>query len=139
MRKYDTESDWDDPYDRVEERREAPRFRTNLKIMIALESGSARRNLVGPGIVRDMSDGGLYCLTKHLLAPGKDVTLRFGTDMCPSDMCLPKSFYGSAKVVRTAPDDGGLMQAGVEFGDALMQNMEFSMYLQHLETAALTS
>ncbi len=139
MPKYEIESDWVDPYDRVDERRRVPRFRADMKIMIALESGSARRNLVGPGLLKDMSEGGIFCVTKHQLSPGNDLTLRFATDMCPPDLCLPKSFYGHAKVVRTQPDEEDRMFAGIAFGDELKQNMEFSLFVQHLETASLTS
>lgn len=140
MPRYDIESDWDDPFEKVDERRQVPRFNANnTKIMIAVESGSARRNLVGPGILHDMSEGGIYCVTKHHLAEGHDVTLRFGTEMCPAEMCLPKSFYGAGKVIRTAPDEEDRMFAGIMFGNELKQNMEFSLFVQHLETAALTS
>ncbi len=137
MPRYDIESDWDDPFEHRDEQRKTRRFESDLKIMIALESGSARRNLVGPGILRDMSEGGVFCVTKHQLSPGNDLTLRFSTEMCPPDMCLPKTFYGSAKVVRTEPDAEDRMFAGIAFGDALMQNMEFSLYVQHLEALAI--
>lgn len=138
MPMYDTQREWDDPFERVDERRGVLRFRTNLRIMIAVESGSARRNLVGAGIVHDMSEGGLYCVTKHQLRIGHDLTIRFSTEMCPPEMCLPKSFYGNAKVVRTAPDEDDRMFAAVAFGDDFMHNMEFSMFVRHLETTALT-
>ncbi len=137
MQRYDIESDWDDPFERVDERRKLPRFRSDMKIMIALESGSARRNLVGPGILSDMSEGGVYCVTKHQLSQGNDLILRFPTKMCPPEMCMPSSFYGSAKVVRTAPDTEDRIFAGIVFGDELKQNMEFSLFVQHLEAAAL--
>jgi len=139
MPMYDTESEWDDPFDQVDERRRVRRFNTKIRIMIALESGSARRNLVGPGIVQDMSEGGVYCVTKHHLTPGHVLTLRFSTEMCSPELCLPNSFYGPAKVVRTTPDADDRTFAGIEFGNDLRQNMDFSMFVQHLESASLAS
>lgn len=139
MPKYNLDTEWDDPFDHLDDRRNSPRFQSNMRIMIGLESGSARRNLVGPGLLRDMSEGGLCCLTKHRLVPGNEVTLRFTTEMCPAEMCLPKTFYGPAKVVRTLPDSKDRMVVGLEFGEPFKQNMEFALYLQQLETAAIAN
>jgi hypothetical protein len=139
MPMYDTKSEWDDPFEQADERRRVRRFNTKIRINIALESGSARRNLVGPGIVHDMSESGVYCVTKHELTPGHVLTLRFTTEMCSPELCLPNSFYGPAKVVRTVPDEDDRMFVGIVFGNDLKQNMDFSMFVQHLETASITS
>jgi len=137
MTKYEIDSEWDDPFDHVEERRALPRFPTDLKVMIALESGSARRKLVGPGVLTDMSGSGFQCRTKHQLRPGNELTIRFPTKGCPAELCLPKSFYGPAKVVRAALGDNDVVTAGIEFGEPLTQNMEFAVYVRQLETEAI--
>lgn len=136
--RYNVDSQWDDPCERPQERRDAVRFALNLKIMIALDSGSARRKLVGPGLVRDLSEKGVGCLTRHDLSVGQSVTLRFPTDDCPAEMFLPKAFYGLGRVVRVIPDESDVIYAGIEFGGDLLQNMEFAMYIQHMEMHALT-
>jgi hypothetical protein len=138
MIKYEIDSEWDDPFEHVNERRSLPRFPSDLKVMIALESGSARRKLVGPGLLMDMSGSGFLCRTKHQLRPGNELTVRFPAEGCPAELCLPKSFYGPAKVVRAELGHNDVVTAAIELGEPLTQNMEFAVYVRLLETEALT-
>ena len=76
---YDVNAVWDDPFDRQPERRATARFEVRLKIKIALKVEESEKPLVGVGRVRNISTEGLYCLTKHRLTSGDEVTLQFFT------------------------------------------------------------
>ncbi|MCP4642388.1 MAG: PilZ domain-containing protein [bacterium] len=136
MRKYNVNEDWQDPFERVEERRTEPRFGVKMTMRIAVPIPERRTSLVGPGVVRNLSSGGAYLVTKHDLTEGQRVTLSIPTDLCPDSMCLPESFVGTGEVMRTSRDERGRLNVGMKFQGPITQSMDFIMFVDQLRVAS---
>ena len=137
MPRYNTEAEWKDPYEAIDDRRSAGRFA--FRMQISIETAQGARRLVGPAIIRDVSQSGILVHTKHQLAEGDSVRVAIPTDTCPDemglvDMCLPKAFIGRANVVRTSPVGDKVTAAALQLDDLLAQNVEFNMFVQFLQT-----
>lgn len=132
MARYNVNVAWDDPYDRPVNRRVAPRYELRIKLSIEVGDEGRRGRLVGPGLVHNISYTGAYLVTKHRLAAGQRIGVAIPTDMCPAELYLPSVFMGPAEVVRVEPDEDGRMCAALRFGEALAQNMDFTLFIQTL-------
>lgn len=133
MARYDTNAAWSDPFEPKPNQRQSERFKFRLKLSIKAQGDTnPPRILVGPGIVRNLSIGGAWLITKHQLTPGQRITIAVPTKRFAVAEYLPAMFIGPAEVVRTKPDTEGRIWAGVRFGDTLTQNMEFAAFIQGL-------
>jgi hypothetical protein len=136
MRGYAVDKAWDDPYEHVDERRNAPRVRCRFKLSIAADEAERNRRVVGPGLVRDISLTGILLVTKHSLKPEQRVQLEVPTLGCVDSMCLPDSFEGTAEVIRSNELEGGKSDVALRFGEDLSQNMEFAIFIDALMTVS---
>jgi len=134
--RYDVQAEWDDPFERHEERRSSERAEVRIRVSIAAKVEGHTALLKGPGIVRNISPTGMCLVTKHVLEPGQQVTLQIPTESCPSELCLPEAFEGTAEVVRVLPDEKNRMVAAFRFGDDLAGNMEFAMFVERIQELA---
>lgn len=134
--RYDVDTPWDDPYETRTENRSANRFAFPMKITLAVDDPLRKGQLVGPGLVNDISMYGVCVTTKHKLVPKQKVTLAISTQLCPDDLCLAKAFIGPSTVRRTESREGAPMRAALQFGEALYQNIEFVMFIDYLQTMA---
>ncbi len=130
--KYDLDAVWDDPYERARDRRKSPRCNTNFLMKIAVRTSETSVPLVGPGRVQDVSTTGIRCLTKHNLAPGEQVQVAVPTREFPDVKGLPKSFVGSARVVRTYRVDDVHNVLSLKFGPEITEDMDFNLFWDHL-------
>ena len=130
--KYDVDAQWDDPFERQEDRRDSLRYASNFRITVFVEGAVPGRRLKGPGLVKDVSLSGVRFLTKHQLAAGQEVSLALPTDICPDSMGLPSAFLGPARVIRVLNVDDRRRVAGLKFGDALSMNMDFAVFMEYL-------
>jgi hypothetical protein len=131
---YNVDAPWFDPYETRTENRRSPRFATSIKVNLAVEDVRLQGQLVGPGLAKNISMSGVSLETKHKLAVAQWVTLAIPTDRIPSDLCLATAFVGPAVVRRVTQLEGTRVLAGLEFGDALLQNIEFVMFIDYLQT-----
>lgn len=136
MISYDVKTPWDDPTERRSDRRYDRRFTVPLRLAVAASAPEQSGRLVGPGKVRDLSLTGAALVTKHCLQPEQRVDVQFPTEMCPDSMGLPTSFVGSARVVRSTDRGRGKQDVAVAFGEELINNIEFAMYIDLLRTVA---
>ena len=134
--RYDVKAEWDDPFEEHEERRSTDRIDVRIKVSIAVKVEGHTTLLRGPGIVRNISPTGMCVVTTHVLEPGQHVMLQVPTESCPSGLCLPETFEGTAEVIRVLPDKKNRMVAAFRFGDALIGNMEFAMFVEIFQELA---
>ena len=133
MARYDTNAAWSDPFEpKPDNKRVAERFKFRLKLSIKAQRDTPPRILVGPGIVRNLSISGAWLVTKHQLEPGQRIVVAIPTKRFAVAEYLPAMFIGPAEVARVKPDTENRLWAGVRFGDALTQNMEFATFIQGL-------
>ncbi|MFA6240217.1 MAG: PilZ domain-containing protein [Candidatus Hydrogenedentales bacterium] len=137
MSRYNVDAVWDDPFDHPVNRRVAPRYDMKLKLSIMVEGQDRKERLVGPGVARNISSTGILLRTKHQLQPGQRVMVAIPTEQTPAGTVLPATFVGNATVVRVEVEDGSIMRAALRFGETLLQNIEFSMYMNHLTSVAI--
>lgn len=133
---YDVNAPWDDPCEKKDERRIASRAHSQFKITVTVERTSTALQLVGPGLVKDLSDTGVLMLTKHQLHAGQQVTLIIPTNFCPDSMGMPEAFLGPAEVIRVKPVDERRNLSALHFGPALSNNMEFAVFLEYLRSVS---
>ncbi|MBN2310068.1 MAG: PilZ domain-containing protein [Candidatus Hydrogenedentes bacterium] len=136
MARYDVNVAWDDPFDRPAERRESRRFEFRMKLSIRVDVPGREHRLIGPGIVQDISLSGVCLVTKHDLTPGQQVTVALPTNVCRDGLCLPEAFLGPAEVVWVTPAEKRCSRVALRFGAALVQNMEFVMFVEQLQSMA---
>lgn len=136
---YSLDTSWVDPFEPRVENRSSDRFPFSLKVSIAVEDPTQKGQLIGPGIIRDISQSGVSLITKHQLTPRQRVTVALPTEGCHEDMCLPKAFIGRAEVCRTEPGDGSKSTVALRFGDSLCHNIEFVIFLDYLRFVSRTS
>jgi len=138
-RRYNTDVSWDDPFERVQDQRGAKRSHLHMQITIIVSDEVTRGRLVGPGLVRDISQTGLLVVTKHRLQPGQQVTLSLPTNLCSQTMCLPPAFVGPAEVLRVSSGSKDRTMVALQFGDSLQANMEFALFVESLQRMALVA
>lgn len=133
---YNIHAEWDDPYDHQRERRISARLKAKFRLSLSVDSGNGPGHLVGPGIVQNMSEGGVSVLTKHSLRPGQTVHIEVPTHFCPPDMCLPDRFEGEGDVIRV--DDLGERKSlvGIRLGEAFSENMEFAVFVDYVRSVS---
>jgi hypothetical protein len=133
MVRYDTNAEWDDPFDEHRDNRKSPRFDIRMAASIAVRDVSSQQSLRGRGLVRNMSYTGIRLATKHHLYRGQEVTLAVSTKHCPDSVCLPRTFVGPAEVVRVEQGRGGCSEVALRFGEPFLQNMEFAVFVDSLQ------
>lgn len=131
---YDTDAPWDDPYEPKPERRETQRFRTQLKVNIAVDTEAKHKRLVGPGLVENLSVDGAYVLTKHVLEVNQSVTIAVPTSICPSEMGMPRAFVGSAVVTRVEAHEDRKSHVGLQLSEAFSTNMDFAILVDYIQS-----
>jgi len=131
---YDVDAPWFDPFETRRENRRAPRFELPIKITLAVDDSRLQGQLVGPGLVHDISMSGIALETKHRLTLEQRVTLAIPTDRIPDDLCLAKAFVGPAVVRRVTQREGTRIHVALEFGETLLQNIEFVMFIDYMQT-----
>jgi len=136
MPRYDVNVTWDDPFERPVERRGGKRFNFKARVNITAERDGNSHHIVGPGLIRNMSQSGMYLVTKHRLKPSQWVTLTIPTKHVRDIMCVPEAFVGPAEVVRVEGDREGRSNVALRYGGALTSNMEFVLFLEQLENMA---
>jgi len=133
-RPYDTDTPWEDPFDPSPERRDTKRFKTQLKVNIAVDTEAKHKRLVGPGLVKNISVDGAYVLTKHQLVEGQHVTLAVPTSICPPDMGMPRAFVGPATVRRVEPLEERRSHVGLELSESFSSSMDFAIWVDYIQT-----
>ena len=133
---YDVDAPWFDPFETRLENRGAERFELPIKINVVVDEPARKGQFVGPGLVNDISLSGISLETKHHLTVGQTVTLAIPTNSCPDDLCLANAFVGPATVCRVEPREGTRIRAGLTFGEPLLQNIEFVIFVDYLKTTA---
>jgi hypothetical protein len=73
------------------------------------------------------------------LAMAQSLAIAIPTALCPDGMRMPQAFIGSATVARLEKTAKGKYLAGFRFGDALTQNMEFTMYMEFLQSTSMNN
>lgn len=137
MRRYDVNAKWVDPFEQHEERRTASRFSVrDLTLSLAVEDAVGNGQLVGPGLVKNISHSGAYIVTKHSLSPSQRVSLAIPASTCPAHMCLPEIFFGDAKVLRVEPKGEKQRGVALRFREAFSQSMEFALFIDTLQGVA---
>ncbi len=129
---YDIDSDWDDPFEKVPERRQAGRHPFSSVLSVRVQLPGESRPLVGPARAEDVSLTGLFALTKHQLTLGQRVTLSIPTKELGTELGLPAAFVGAANVARIQPVDGRLIKAAFEFCDSFASNMDLAVFINAL-------
>ncbi|MCL4215961.1 MAG: PilZ domain-containing protein [Candidatus Hydrogenedentes bacterium] len=132
------DKDWKDPYERRENRRAADRFSLRHQVSVLVDDVRHECCIVGPANLKDLSLTGALASTKHKLRPRQWVTLVFPTDCCPRHMGLPKVFKGRALVTRVEQHRSHIIRFGLRFSDDFVQNMDFALFINTLQTISKT-
>ncbi|HIJ65576.1 MAG TPA: PilZ domain-containing protein [Candidatus Hydrogenedentes bacterium] len=133
---YDTSAVWDDPYDAPDNKREASRFNVRMKVVLAVDCPERGGQLIGDGVVKNISQSGVQVHTKHALEPGQRIVLSVPTDMLGGEMLLPETFSGMVDVQRVEPVDGRVRVAALRFSEDFTQNMDFVVFIDNLHAVA---
>ena len=133
---YDVDASWDDPFERVAERRAVARVHAPIRVKIAVNLAHKRAPLVGPGVVEDISPVSFRCRTKQRVAPGQSVRVYISTKGFPPDLGLPKSFLGGAQVVRSNELHDGVYEVAMRFDEDLRDDILLSVFVEHLQSVA---
>jgi hypothetical protein len=134
MTRYNVEAQWDDPFEPRDERRGNERLSIKLKVLISVSAEDSRHTLRGPGIVADLSQNGMFVITKHVLKPLQRIMLEIPTHMSLASGCLPEAFVGTATVVRVQQLNEKRYAVALQFGEVFSQNMEFALFVKSLQT-----
>lgn len=131
---YDINATWDDPYERGKDKRVARRCESKFRIKIALNLASNESPLVGPGVVTDVSIGGLRCITKHRLTPGQAVQVLVPTESFSSNGKFPESFLGNGLVKRVDRIDDAKSFVALQFDRKLSGSVEWGEFVDFLDS-----
>lgn len=134
--KYDLNTPWDDPYDRKENRRVNERCTERLKIKIGVQVENHKSLLVGEAIVQNISQGGLLCRTKQRLTEGQEVHLAISTRDYSEGNNFPLKYIGVAKVSRAQVIEGDVVEAGLNFGSDLSEDMSFALFIETMRSVS---
>lgn len=129
---YDVDAAWDDPFERANDRRAATRCRAAFLIKIAAHVPESKTPLVGPGRIEDLSIYGLRCVTKHRLTQGEVVQVAIPTKEFPEASNMPRSFVGSARVIRIAMQDDAHSVVSLQFDAEFASDMNFTLFWDYL-------
>ena len=131
---YDINASWDDPSERVKESRLDRRCTADFKIKIALDLPTHKNPLVGPGMIKDISAGGIRCITKHRLSPGQAVKVLIPTDMFSNDGQFPKSFLANGLVKRVDRMDETKSSVAIQLERKLSQSADWGDFVGFLDS-----
>jgi len=134
--KYNIDEQWDDPFERQEERRKAERCVEEFKIKIGVEVEGHDKLLVGDGIVVNISQAGMLCRTKHNLKVGQEIQLAIPTKEYSTDKKFPLKFTGMGSINRTKAITDSVNEVGIFFKSELAQDMAFSIFIESLQSIA---
>lgn len=123
----------------LDDRREAERYAITFKMSVSVDRPGGNGVTVSPAAVLNISRVGALVETRHPLATAQSVALAIPTALCPDGMRMPQAFIGSATVVRAAKVDHGKCVAALRFGETLTQNMEFTMYMEFLQSTSMNN
>lgn len=132
--KYNITAEWDDPFERQGERRKTERCIEEFKIKIGVKVAGHDKLLVGAGLVKNISQRGMLCHTKHELAEGQEVHLSISTKDYSSDNNFPSKFIGTAHVSRLKQLEGSVVEIALIFGSDLSEDMSFSIFIEALHS-----
>jgi hypothetical protein len=125
--------------DPSDERREAERYALTFKLSVSVEAPGGGGVTITPATVWNISRSGVLVETREPLPHMQIISIAIPTDQCPEGMRMPQAFIGGAIVARSGRTTQGKCLAGLRFGDSLTQNMEFVMYMEFLQSTALTN
>ena len=132
--KYNINATWDDPFERHADRRENDRCVESFKIKIGLRVPGHEKLLAGTGIVKNISQRGMLCRTKHKLSIDQEVQLSIPTKEYSQEKNFPIKFLGSARVSRLEVLNGGVSEVALVFGGDLAEDMSFSIFIEALHS-----
>jgi hypothetical protein len=129
---------WSESLQPAEERREAERFTTTLKLSVTVETPSGNDQVMWAADVRNISRAGVLVESKRPLSPSQRVTLAIPTTPCPEGMRLPQAFVGPGGVVRVGETKEGTHMVALCFGEPLTQNTEFMRFMDFLYSTSVS-
>ena len=129
---YDTNAEWDDPFEHKDDRRKVSRFEFPMRIKIAVQDPEHKCRLIGHGNVINLSRSGLLVKTKHYVEPNSVVSIAISSKYCENSVFLPKLFLGTARVVRAEPRDHGISIVALAFGPEFEENIDFDVFIDSL-------
>ncbi len=110
-----------------------------MKIKIAVHDPKQKCRLVCRGNVLNMCRGGVLVRTKHEVTSGMRVSVAISTKLCDDNAHLPRTFVGSAEVMRVAHEYEDISVVALRFGTELSQNMEFAVFTDTLRNQLSTA
>lgn len=132
--KYNIDAEWDDPYERKEERRSRERCVEQFRIKMGVRVNGHKNLLVGPAMVLNVSQSGMLCKTKHTLNVGQEVHLSISTKDYSKGKDFPLKFIGTGRVARIDNVGGNVNQVALNFGSDLAEDMSFSLFIETLHS-----
>jgi len=135
--RYEVNASWDDPYERLKNRRRAVRARACLPVRVEAHNGGERR-LIGTGLSENLSYNGMALLTRYPLALSEKVWVSIPTDAYTHDLFLPAEFEGEGEVVRVETTGEGQHRVALRFGSQFTENMEFAVFAEALLTGSFS-
>lgn len=114
------------------DRRRAERVSVGFKLAISAKNPVNGGEILGPGILEDLSISGARVTTRHQLTPGQSVKVTIPTEGCPDALGLPERLAGKAVVQRVEPRKNRTRHVALRFTPALAQNMDFAFYIAYL-------
>jgi hypothetical protein len=136
---YDIEASWDDPTERQADRREVVRADTHLPVKVAVRMSDRPQPLVGPAIADNISVLGMYCRSKHTLAPGQTVELYLSLKDYPREMGLPRALRGSGHIVWIRSEGEKVLGTAIRFDEDLAQDINLAILVDYLGSLAKAS
>ena len=118
---------------RAAEQRESERFNIDMTVSVSSDADSGGL-IVSAAKVEDISRTGICLSLNQHIPPSQAVRLAMPTSLCPEDMHMPEVFVGPAKVVRLADSGNGATWIGLRLGDSFYQNMEFTLFMEYLQS-----
>ena len=135
---YDIEAEWDDPSEKIEDKRGCPRADSSLRVKLGVQYAGQPRPLVGSGLMLDISASGMNCRTKHRVKPGQRILVSIPTKELPESMSLPKRFSGNAEITRVTKEDGTISQVAMKFGEEIANDMNFVLFMDQIHLQSNT-
>ena len=123
----------------LDDRREAERYEIAFKVSVSIDRPGGNGITVSPAGVLNISRVGALLEMRQPLAPAQSVAIAIPTDLCPDGMRMPRAFIGSATIARLKKTPEGKLLAGLHFGESLAQNMEFTMYMEFLQSTSMNN
>ncbi len=133
---YDLNAAWDDPTERQANRRRSARASSHVPIKLAVRPEETAPRLVGTGIADNLSTHGMYCRSKHTLAPGQPIEIYISLREYPKEMGLPRALTGSGHIVWVKPEGEKVVGAAVRFDEDFVDDIHLAIFVDYLGSLA---